>query len=159
MTKYLKCSLVDMGDEITFKDFVNKYKIDYNGGIPLETKGYAIEDPIHNGYIDFHSEEQVSKMWIRLDDNKKLPSGVSIGKEMVDKFIKSYEVIERDGKTTIVHATLINGYKLVESSSCVDPANYSREIGVEICLNKIKDQLWQLLGFLLQTAVGLNKEE
>lgn len=157
MTKYLKCELVDVGEPITFRDFCKKYNEKMDELVDPNTIGYEFVDDC--GYIEFYGQFQFDRNMIRLDDNKNLPSRVSIGKEMVDKFIKSYEVIERDGKTTIVHATLINGYKLVESSSCVDPANYSREIGVEICLNKIKDQLWQLLGFLLQTAVGLNKEE
>ena len=89
-----------------------------------------------------------------LDDNKELPSGVSIGPKMVKEFIESYEVIERDGKTTIVNAALINGYTLTEASSCVDPANYSVEIGTKICLERIENQIWGLLGFLLQTAVN-----
>lgn len=89
---------------------------------------------------------------LEVEDNSKLPSGVSIGPKMVKDFIKSYEVIERDGKTTIVHATLVNGYKLTEASSCVDPSNYSKEIGTQICLERIENQIWELLGFLLQTA-------
>ena len=89
---------------------------------------------------------------LEVEDNSKLPSGVSIGPKMVKDFIKSYEVIERDGKTTIVHATLVNGYKLTEASSCVDPSNYSKEIGTQICLERIGNQIWELLGFLLQTA-------
>ena len=89
---------------------------------------------------------------LEVDDNPKLPSGVSVGPKMVKDFIKSYEVIERDGKTTIVHATLVNGYKITEASSCVDPTNYSKEIGTQICLDRIGNQIWALLGFLLQTA-------
>ena len=89
---------------------------------------------------------------IEVDDNKELPSGVSIGSKMIKEFIKDYEVIERDGKTTIVHATLVNGYKLTEASSCVDPINYSKEIGTQICLEKIENEIWTLLGFLLQSA-------
>lgn len=89
---------------------------------------------------------------LEVEDNPKLPSGVSIGPKMVKDFIKSYEVIERDGKTTIVHATLVNGYKLTEASSCVDPSNYSVEIGTKICLEKIESHIWALLGFLLQSA-------
>ncbi|MSS89687.1 hypothetical protein FYJ45_27295, partial [Eisenbergiella tayi] len=30
--------------------------------------------------------------------------------------------------------------------------NYSEELGAEICMGKIKDKIWELLGFLLQTA-------
>jgi len=96
---------------------------------------------------------------LEVDDNPKLPSGVSIGPKMVKDFIKSYEVIERDGKTTIVHATLVNGYKITEASSCVDPSNYSKEIGTEICLEKIVNQVWGLLGFLLQTAFNGAKQK
>ncbi|MDU2660038.1 MAG: Gp49 family protein, partial [Clostridioides difficile] len=44
------------------------------------------------------------------------------------------------------------GFEIVESTGCVDKANYSEDIGAEICLNKIKDKIWYLLGFLLQTA-------
>ena len=40
----------------------------------------------------------------------------------------------------------------VESSSCVDSKNYSEADGYDICMGKIKDKIWMLLGFLLQTA-------
>lgn len=105
-----------------------------------------------DGYASWCPKEQFEKSNLKVEDNPKLPSGVSIGPKMVKDFIKSYEVIERDGKTTIVHATLVNGFKLTEASSCVDPSNYSKEIGTEICLKKIENQIWGLLGFLLQTA-------
>lgn len=115
-----------------------------------ETEGYIIQ--YSDGYISWCPKEQFEKQALKVDDNPKLPSGVSIGPKMVKDFIKSYEVIERDGKTTIVHATLINGYKLTEASSCVDPSNYSVEIGTKVCLEKIENQIWGLLGFLLQSA-------
>ena len=48
----------------------------------------------------------------------------------------------------------------VESSACVDPRNYSEEIGQEACMEKIRDRIWNLLGFLLQTAwMGVRKDE
>lgn len=114
------------------------------------TEGYKVV--YSDDYISWCPKEQFEKSNLKVVDNPKLPSGVSIGPKMVKDFIKSYEVIERDGKTTIVHATLINGYKLTEASSCVDPSNYSKEIGTQICLEKIEGQIWGLLGFLLQTA-------
>ena len=49
---------------------------------------------------------------------------------------------------------LRNGFEIVESSACVSPENYDEALGREICLKKIKDKVWGLLGFLLQTAVG-----
>ncbi|WP_263453084.1 Gp49 family protein, partial [Clostridium perfringens] len=91
------------------------------------------------------------------DDNKNLASGVSIGSKMVDGFIKEVHVSTLGDKTTLVRAILVNGFEIVESTGCVDKVNYSEDIGAEICLNKIKDKIWYLLGFLLQTAYnGVN---
>ena len=46
----------------------------------------------------------------------------------------------------------------MESSACVSAENYDEKLGREICLGKIKDKVWFLLGFLLQTAVhGVKK--
>jgi hypothetical protein len=53
-------------------------------------------------------------------------------------------------KTTVVVASLPNGFELVASSSCVDPDNYDHQIGRKLCLQRIEDQLWQLEGYLLQ---------
>lgn len=54
------------------------------------------------------------------------------------------------GKCTIVACKLPNGFVLVESSACVDPINYDEHIGLEICLNKIRDKVWELEGYKLQ---------
>ena len=64
------------------------------------------------------------------------------------------EVQTMGEKTTVVRVVLKNGFEIVESSACVSPENYSEELGKEICLSKIKDKIWELLGFLLQTAVN-----
>jgi len=32
----------------------------------------------------------------------------------------------------------------------VDPLNYEHGLGVELCLEKIKNRLWELEGYLLQ---------
>ena len=55
-------------------------------------------------------------------------------------------------KCTVVRAVLRNGFEIVESSACVS-ADYDEAMGAEICLEKIKDKVWFLLGFLLQSAV------
>ena len=54
------------------------------------------------------------------------------------------------GKTTIASAKLPNGFVIVESSSCVDPANYDEKIGRDICREKIINKLWELEGYKLQ---------
>ncbi len=78
----------------------------------------------------------------------------SISQEMVDNFILETWTQTAGEKTTIVRAMLRNGFELVEASSCVSPENYDEKLGREICMKKIKDRVWHLLGFLLQTAVN-----
>ncbi len=89
---------------------------------------------------------------IEVEENHNLPSGVSIGPKMVENFIVGKQVLTLGTKTTVVKVRLANGFEIVESSSCVDEVNYNEEIGVEICMERIKNKVWELLGFLLQTA-------
>lgn len=131
-------------------------------------RGWSVpetEDPKDPGYYLVYPDEYVSwspaevfeKSYMELDDNKNLPSGVSIGPKMVKEFISYYEVQTLGDRTTMVRCVLRNGFEIVEASSCVDPTNYSEEMGKEICLKKIEDKIWELLGFLLQTGVnGVN---
>lgn len=55
-------------------------------------------------------------------------------------------------KTTCVTVTLPNGHEIVETSACVDPANYNEAIGKEVAMVKIHQKLWELLGFTLACA-------
>lgn len=117
---------------------------------PNAKNGYFVTDEYGN--CAHYNESAFKKHNLKLEDNKELSSGVSISSEMVKNFIDSYEVIERGKKTTIVHAKLKNGFCITESSSCVDPANYDLEIGIQCCLERIENKIWELLGFLLQSA-------
>lgn len=51
------------------------------------------------------------------------------------------------GNTTVLAAHFPNGFTIVESSGCIDPANYDLKVGKELCMGKIEDRLWQLLGW------------
>ena len=118
------------------------------------------EDPNKEGYLVKYSDSYISwspkdvfeKSYLQVEDNENLPSGVSVGQQMVDDFIVDYDVFTKQDKITIVIATLKNGFTIVESSACVDPKNYDEKIGAEICKERIKNQVWNHLGFLLQTA-------
>lgn len=121
-----------------------------------------------DGYRVYHKDdmeaycpkELFDKVYIEVNDNKDLPSGVSIGQQMVDDFIDKVESMTMGEKTTVTQITLKNGFIITESSSCVDPKNYSMEIGEEINLEHAKNKIWELLGFLLQTAYhGFEKSE
>jgi hypothetical protein len=119
--------------------------------------GYEIVYP--DGYTSWSPKGVFEKAYLPMgtkpspipDDEVTLNTN-SVTQKMVDDFIVSHEVKTVGLKTTVVQATLRNGFEIVESSSCVDPANYSEELGANICKERIKNQVWHLLGFALQWA-------
>lgn len=62
-------------------------------------------------------------------------------------------------KCTIVTVKLPNGFVLTESSACVDPKNYEGELGINSCLMKITDKLWELEGYRLQCELAERANE
>lgn len=64
-----------------------------------------------------------------------------------------FTVDEKYDKLTIVTAKLPNGFTIVESSGCVDPSNYDKELGITLCRKKIVDKIWYLEGYVLQTRL------
>lgn len=80
----------------------------------------------------------------------------TVTKEHIDAiFEQSEKKIEKYWeKCTVMTIQLPNGFTIVEHSACVDPANYDEQIGIDICERKIKDKLWELEGYNLQTKVG-----
>lgn len=143
-TKLIKAEAMSLGE-------YNKYR---GWQIPAD------EDPEKEGYLVRYSDDYCSwspkevfeKSYLRVDDNPRLPSGVSIGPNMVNDFIKETHVSTLGDRTTLVRCVLVNGFEIIESSACVDHVNYNEELGAGICMEKIKDKIWYLLGFLLQTA-------
>ena len=122
---------------------------------PMEKNGNAGYKVVYaDGYESWSPADVFEKAYMEVAGNENLKSKVSISQQMVDNFIKKLDVQKIGEKTTLVHATLANGFTITEASSCVDPENYSEEIGAEICMEHIKNKVWELLGFLLQTAVN-----
>lgn len=149
MKKYIGTKLIE-AEPMNRGDY-NKYRgwtIPQNED-PADA-GYLIRYP--DGYESWSPKELFDKAHLALDDNKELPSGVSVGPNMVDEFIAFTETKTMGNNTTVVRCVLRNGFVIVEASSCVDPENYSEEMGYDICMEKVRDKIWELLGFLLQTA-------
>ena len=110
-------------------------------------QGYGVK--YSDGYISWSPKDVFEKAY--------LPMGVSndgskITEDMVDNFIAKTSVLSLGKKTTVVIATLANGFEMIESSSCADPANYDEALGAQLAKERIKRRVWDLLGFLLQTA-------
>ena len=127
-----------------------------DNGVPCGSKierGYKVR--YADGYESFSPQGVFESAYLPLEVNGKLKTEApSISAEMVERFIDHHETVTMGGKTTVVRAVLKNGFEIVESSSCVSAENYDEKLGEEICMERIRNKIWELLGFLLQTAVG-----
>jgi hypothetical protein len=139
--KYIGFKSVE-AEPCTVEEFNKIRPLRYSGE---SQEGYKVV--YQDGYVSWSPKDVFEKAYMQVGDNN------TITQENVELFLKSFQVITLDdNKTTVVKAELVNGFTIVESSSCVDPANYDENIGADICLNRIKNKIWELLGFLLQTA-------
>lgn len=80
----------------------------------------------------------------------------SVTKEDVDNILaNTFIKTEKYGdKTTVVKATLPNGFVIIADSSCVDPKNFDMSIGEQECMKKIEDKIWELEGYRLQCEIS-----
>lgn len=122
-------------------------------------EGYRVKYP--DGYESWSPKDVFEKAYLPLIVNPELKTEApSVSQQMVDDFIVETWTTTLGDKTTVVRAMLRNGFEIVESSACVSAENYDETMGHVICMKKIKDKVWFLLGFLLQTAVhGVKKTE
>lgn len=75
-----------------------------------------------------------------------------VQENMQDIIVKTE--IEFGKPVTYVTVKMKNGFTVRESTTCVDPANYDEEVGKQICLEKIEDKIWMLLGYQLQEKIA-----
>lgn len=86
---------------------------------------------------------------------------LAVDGEYVDWAIENSEinVSTMHDKCTIVTCKLPNGFVIVESSSCVDPKNYDKELGVEICMERIANKVYELEAYHIQQTLWVNELE
>lgn len=152
MNQYIGTKLIEAEPAYRCEGRIYSKSGPYPRDIKLED-GYEVRYP--DGYESWSPKEVFEKAYLPLEVNPELKTArPSISQQMVDDFIVETWTQTAGDKTTIVRTLLRNGFEIVESSSCVSAENYDEKIGREICMEKIKDKVWFLLGFLLQTAVN-----
>ena len=74
-----------------------------------------------------------------------------VTERQIDKIIQagSIEIQDLSDKTTLVKFRTKEGFEIVATSSCVDPKNYNRDVGAKICMDQIKNKLWEYEGYIL----------
>ena len=84
-------------------------------------------------------------------ENKRSVTKEDVDNILANTFIKT----EKYGdKTTIVKATLPNGFVIIADSSCVEPNNFDMSIGEQECMKKIEAKIWELEGYRLQCEIS-----
>lgn len=83
-----------------------------------------------------------------------------VTQEQIAKLISEakIDVATVQEKCTVVTVTLKSGFILIESSACVDKANYNKEIGTRCCMERIERKLWELEGYALQKELAESDE-
>lgn len=94
-------------------------------------------------------KENMDKMDAAKIKDINMPNRVS--SDMVADIIADSEIIVQKlfDNCTMVALQMPNGFVIVETSACVDPANYDEEIGYDICMERIIDKVYELEGYLL----------
>jgi len=117
---------------------------------PWDNRRYLIQEEMKLKKQDFPEDT------VFVTGGKMTPNRIT--EEHIDAIMeKSHFLIEMHGeKTTVVIATLPNGFVIVESSSCVDPKNYNYDLGVKLCKERIRDKIWMLEAYLIQSGFGMD---
>ena len=106
------------------------------------------------------SDDEVQKYFKRYEKPVE-PETYSVDGEFVDDILKgaNIQIITVFNKCTIVACQLENGYVIVESAPCIDPRNYSIEVGIEECMKKIVDKVYELEAYVLSEELIVENEE
>ena len=104
------------------------------------------EDFMHKGIMNLAECEAHFEEY---EETKEESPTVSL--EKVDAIIKNSHIVVQTvfDKCTIVSCKLPNGFVIVESSACVSTENYDANVGFEICMNRIKDKIFELEAYKL----------
>lgn len=108
--------------------------------------GYAVR--YEDGYISWSPADVFKRSYFRISDTE----GHSLSENDITRFFDTVDAKKMGEKTTVTRATLINGFEMVDGSSCVEPKNYNEELGTKICIGRMREKVWMLLGFVLQWA-------
>lgn len=74
--------------------------------------------------------------------------------ENVKKAIAKIEYVKLGKKTTVGLCTLVNGFEIVETSSCVKEETYSQAMGEAIVKERLYHRVFEFLGFKAQDVAA-----
>jgi hypothetical protein len=114
---------------------------------PADKNGEAGYNVIYpDGYASWSPKEAFETAYLELAD----PNSISMAD--LEAMTAQVSVNQVDPKTSLVNVKCLTGFELYETSSCVDPLNYSEVLGKKYGVESINKKLWFALGFVLQWA-------
>lgn len=132
--------LEDFPTVIFTKDNIIKYH--FKGTKPAREIEQILED------INFINKQDMDNTDLAKHYAKNTVTVEEVKENMKDVYVTTIRAFDKP--VTYVEVRMKNGFTVRETTTCVDPANYSEEIGKEICLKRIEDTIWLLLGYALQ---------
>ena len=151
MKKYIRCHLVE-AMPMTLGAYNKKRGWTIPANEDPKKKGYFVKYP--DGYTSWCPKEAFEKQGFQLEDGTRITEGD------VEKFVgMSFNCVKTisaaSGKpVTVLEREYPTGFTAIDTSTCVDPKNYSPVIGAETCAKRLNTSLWQNLGFILQWAIN-----
>lgn len=124
-------------------------------GIEGDMISFVFGNGMHKGLMNFAECEAHFEKYV---EPKVAPT---VTEEMIKEILENSD-IEVDtvfDKCTIVTCKLPNGFVIVESSACVSPENYDEDMGLEICMDRIANKVWELEGYKLQSKLYEEENE
>jgi len=106
-----------------------------------------------HGHIQWDPSDTFDKQYLHIAGENNTITQVDVNAMTEKVHLQTIKPNSRGSLVTVVTVTLKNGFTLTETSSCVDPANYDESIGFDVCMEKINNKIWFLLGFLLQSGL------
>ena len=110
-----------------------------------------------DGYSSWSPKEAFEEAYVALDS---IPNKLSV--EAIESKIAKTDLLRvPDTTTTICVLHLENGYVVTGNSACIDPKEFSEEIGASIAYENALNKVWELEGYLLaqrRFEAGLTKE-
>lgn len=89
-------------------------------------------------------------MYYFLLNNPEILMKNSLTLEDVESTIVAQESVKVGSQTTVVVLTLKNGFEVVGTSACVDPARYDHEVGTKYARERALAKVWELEGYALK---------
>ena len=115
---------------------------------------------LHYGCMSFDEYERhftkVEKVEESTDNNKVEEMDMDDFKLYLEHEDKDIERAFKDAKVclytafdkcTIVAVRLHNGFVITESSACVNPEDYDEKLGIELCMKKIVERVYEMVAY------------